>query len=572
MSVDGRVLSGTARRDRGQRTAPEGRGRSGWETARSVWMILTACASAALIYRVVAQGLHAWRSRPVGAQPPGVQWRFGWLPALGTFAPALAGAKFAAIAAWLFRRWRTRSLGSPSRSARFVVAAVVGGLAIAGAALAIGVVIHRPAAGAEGYQRDLAQVLLAGVGISVIALAGWTLTRPALRANLATALLAGATICVAAGALLLARHAQPAHGATTAWTAAGGYWETRDIIRPDGALGYNAISCPTPTACITLGDGVDSTLDTVTSTDGGSTWTAVPPATPVPVAAGTPGGFLAGVACIDQRHCVAADTQLLVTRDGGYHWRTAAVPVGYTAWAVACTTTATCVAAGSDLTAEPSPGSYVPPTPAVLVSVDGGATWSAGQLPPGMWRLAATACVSTTMCFAAGWDQARPSVGGVIFETRTGGTTWTRVATNFTLPVLNRIVCPDDNHCVALGHTGTQGIAVTTADGGNTWSTRTIQAISNLNAQIACTSTARCLIADNTSNGINVVATDDGGQTWRFVTTVANLDAFYPGPALSCPNPHTCLLGATTSNGGHGVILSGDPTGTNWQPVHTAAP
>jgi len=537
-------------------------------------MIVAAGVAVVLTDVLVALGRHVWRSRPVGVQPPGEQWRFGWLPALGVFVPALAAAVLAAVAAWMFRRWRSRPLDATSQPGRFVVASVVGGVAVAGAGLAISVIVHGPGLGLQGHQRDFVQVLLVGVGISVVILAGWTLSRPNLRVNLTTGLAAAATIALAVGAPILARHAEPTHGPATTWNAVGGYWESRDIIRPDGALSYNAISCPTSTDCLAVGSGVDNTLDTITTSDGGASWTPVtgPPGSTQIASGLVPSAFLSGVVCLDQQHCIAADDQLLATSDGGHRWAPAAVPSGFFVSSVSCTTAGTCVAVGVDASLTPPSGLYVPPTAAVHFSVDGGATWSAGQLPAGPWRLATADCVSLTVCYAAGWDLARSSRAGVIFETATSGRTWTQIAFNGGLPALSKIVCPDENHCVALGDTGSRRVALTTLDGGKTWSAYPLDPAINLNGQIACVDDTRCLIADNIDGSIGIFSTDDGGQTWRNVTTLADLNVLYPGPALTCPNADTCILGATKGNGGRGIILSSDASGTSWQTEHTATP
>ncbi len=313
----------------------------------------------------------------------------------------------------------------------------------------------------------------------------------------------------------------------------------RHHLRPDGALSYNAISCPTSTDCLAVGSGVDNTLDTITTSDGGASWTPVTEAAMIDlqIASGlVPSAFLSGVVCLDQQHCIAADDQLLATSDGGRRWAPAAVPSGFFVSSVSCTTAGTCVAVGVDASLTPPSGLYVPPTAAVHFSVDGGATWSAGQLPAGPWRLATADCVSLTVCYAAGWDLARSSASEVIFETATSGRTWTQIAFNGGLPALSKIVCPDENHCVALGDTGSRRVALTTLDGGKTWRRRApLDPAINLNGQIACVDDTRCLIADNIDGSIGIFSTDDGGQTWRNVTTLADLNVLYPGLSTDLP-------------------------------------
>ena len=504
---------------------------------------------------------------------PGVQWRFGWIRGLGFFVPALAAATLALIAAWLFRRWRSQPVRSAAPTARFVVAAVVGGFGVAGAGLAVGVVLRRPELGADTAQRDSVQALLVAVGVTITALAGWTVARHNLRPAVGGALLAVATIAFIAGAPVAARHGVATNAAVTSWASGPGFWESRIVVRSDGAFGYSVISCPTAMVCLALGAGAVGALDTVTSTDGGTTWTA----TPLPKASQRPGGetslaqFVTGLGCVDQRRCVAATPQLITTTDSGARWSPVGNAQRFLSWALACAPSTACVAVGD--TTPPSASGAPSYRPAAMFSLDGGATWSAAQLPAGNWRLSGAACTTTLVCFATGWDTTTKANSGVFFVSRNAGREWNRLPTNGDLPMLTTIACPDAVHCLALGISAGHGVAVTTGDAGSTWSQHPIGSPIRTSSQLACGGDAgRCLIAYPGLNGITISATLDGGQTWRTAAALPQVASRSFGPALACLTPGTCLLGASNADSDHGIILRSDTTGTIWKPMHTAAP
>src|SRR3974390_1157082 len=75
--------------------------------------------------------------------------------------------------------------------------------------------------------------------------------------------------------------------------------------------------------------------------------------------------------------------------------------------AVSCATgTSSCVAVGDD------GGDYA----SILVSNNGGSSWSAGTVPAGVTTLSTVSCPSATVCYAGG--------GSGILKSTNGGSTW----------------------------------------------------------------------------------------------------------------------------------------------------
>ena len=91
---------------------------------------------------------------------------------------------------------------------------------------------------------------------------------------------------------------------------------------------------------------------------------------------------------------------------------------------------ATCVAVGDD-------GSKVA---SIIVTNDGGSTWSDGAPPAGVTSLSAVSCPSATVCYAGG--------GSGIMKSTNGGSTWT--VQNDTFPVQS-VSCFTIIECTAVG-------------------------------------------------------------------------------------------------------------------------
>ncbi len=279
----------------------------------------------------------------------------------------------------------------------------------------------------------------------------------------------------------------------------GGTWATQRLR--NNAPTLTGVSCPRATVCMAVGStGTDPGAATVLTTrDGGRTWS---PSTP-------PAGAIAvtSVRCSASSRCTVLATDGMstwssTTTDFGRSWQQeGTLPAGFAgAPNLSCDVAGTCLVAG-----------FVPTTAghgqgAVAISTDGGATWAAATVPPGVGLLQSATCASATACLAAGttsttvsdvvpamgellasddgghtWTtspdvppvddvfgidcpgvtacamvgtkwQGSPPIGvGAVAESKDGGGTFLAATTAYTPVSLTALACPSAQHCVAVG-------------------------------------------------------------------------------------------------------------------------
>jgi photosystem II stability/assembly factor-like uncharacterized protein len=164
---------------------------------------------------------------------------------------------------------------------------------------------------------------------------------------------------------------------------AGRTWSTASVppVTSEGYPGAGGISCPSASQCFIVGDSLvpdgGPSGYIWNSVDGGAHWTseALPSDT----------NFLTAVSCVTEAHCVAVGggvlprggvvRSIITTSDGGQTWVSQVVPIVAAGLSgVSCSTAEECMAVGGGFaTTSPS----APLTPVVLVTHDGGGTWSA---------------------------------------------------------------------------------------------------------------------------------------------------------------------------------------------------
>jgi hypothetical protein len=265
--------------------------------------------------------------------------------------------------------------------------------------------------------------------------------------------------CSAGGQCLVAGQDVSA-GAGVALTAAGGAaWAPAVVASPSPGGEVSAISCPSATTCYAAGDyypgGFANNGTVWLSTTGGASWT------PLPASQAGPHTDLNGISCPTTATCVAvgndgntATPLVVVTNDGGATWTPAKVPVSGGLNSVSCTSTSHCVAVGGA-----NGGGWL-----VAVTFDGGTSWSATTFTALPWRAFSVAC-RTSSCVAVG------DYGTL--HSSDGGTTWTAslLPTTPLNPLLHGVACLAGGRCAAVGWNGNNGQAllVTTVDGGTTW-------------------------------------------------------------------------------------------------------
>ena len=235
--------------------------------------------------------------------------------------------------------------------------------------------------------------------------------------------------------------------------------------------------------------------------------------------------------------------------------------------AISCATTIDCMAVESG---------------EVVVTTNGGTSWTTENAPAGIGQINAISCSSATTCTVVGYGA--QSNLPVIAATTNGGTSWTNQTAPQGLLQLTGISCPSTSTCSAVG--GSSGAAapstvVTTTNGGANWTTENIPADSEGLNGISCPSTTNCVAVGDVPylGGCSpfpicptqlafVMSTTNGGTTW------SGESGSSPGPdegdsfqGVSCPSPSECMaVGSTDSPSGggrgiaEGILLSGTCT------------
>jgi photosystem II stability/assembly factor-like uncharacterized protein len=256
--------------------------------------------------------------------------------------------------------------------------------------------------------------------------------------------------------------------------------------------------------------------------------------------------------------------QIIETTNGGASWSTLSLPYGvaeteynfdiYDIAGIDCLDVNTCFATvglGSG---------------AVLVTRDGGATWSLNVFP-NSWYISGISCPDDQTCFIAGDG---PNDAGSIYATTNGGTTW--VDESASLPhqggnydTLSSISCPTDLDCFA---TGDQNMVATT-DGGQTWTFQSIPEPTGQIYAVTCTGSSSCFAASTTDSSVSILNTVDGGSQWEQQEAFSQPNDYL---GISCPTSAVCVSvgptywantqdgGATWSSGPLPVGTSGSST------------
>jgi photosystem II stability/assembly factor-like uncharacterized protein len=338
---------------------------------------------------------------------------------------------------------------------------------------------------------------------------------------------------------------------------AGGWQLLSYVSTPDWHANYVgtpplSLSCPTVTVCYMIAarpvpasgtnlPGPQFNLLEV-SRDGGASWTTL--SLPSDVSITTPLQCPKAVTTCYAAGYDAGRVVLLTTADGGLSWTARTIPGSLTGAAtLACVSDGSCV--GLFEASGWAPGYNLrAPDAKVLVTRDGGLTWSAGPPTPHGQLPDYLACSGTTCVL---FDQLitldnTQSVNGsgpltvapgtwVAWYSHDGGATWQRgrhpvaiwTMASHDLPEMGTISCSDHMHCWAamssqqIGNPGIATAFVATSDGGATWVTQplpTDRARQFIPQGMSCPTAMECYAAGSDSVGPVILTTRDGGAIW----------------------------------------------------------
>ncbi len=277
-----------------------------------------------------------------------------------------------------------------------------------------------------------------------------------------------------------------------------------------------------------------------------------------------PGGVIMAVSCPSHKVCVAigggaggaGSSFIMVSDDGGLTWSNVSANSNLgTLKAIACPSVARCVAVG---------------TKGAFVTSDGGSTWVNGKMPSGgTGYLDGVACPSVSDCTAV--VTGGMSATGAVLGTTDGGLTWSAE----TVPLvpqetldLRSIACISTVECTAVGAnnpwSGSVAVAFTTLNGGLTWSMGSLPSGIARMWSVACSSVSDCVATGNATSNFSavVLSSTDGGVTWGSDNVPTGLSRLN---AVACPSTSDCFVaGALSGATGGGAVLASTDGGHTW--------
>ncbi len=374
-----------------------------------------------------------------------------------------------------------------------------------------------------------------------------------------------AVVAIAVACFATQGTAQPGSPAATD-SAAALSWTSESL--PSGTWA-DAISCPTATDCMGVAvGGIGQTPPAVGTTNAGQSWTP----RDIPATFGISGR----ISCATTSDCEVAGRfpnpanasqalpAMLGTTDGGETWVTQPGPSSlgpqYAPFlGVSCPTASDCFASGGN--------GEVGTDQAIAATTDGGATWTAQNVPTNNGTIFDDiSCPTTTTCYAAGnneglYSGGSPGPGSEIVKSTDGGSTWVEKTIPATIPDLNTtapymldaIACPTVNVCFAGGTSFLSDYYASpllmTIDGGAHWTG--IALVLTMIAAIACTSATDCVLVGWTqSSGDGTTTTPiyqtTDGTTWFQDAAPASVSDI---ASVSCPASGVCYAGGGSANG-----------------------
>ena len=300
------------------------------------------------------------------------------------------------------------------------------------------------------------------------------------------------------------------------------------------APALTGISCPGARLCMAVGlTGSASAGIVLTTSNAGSSWRAVP----IPAGA----TVITGVECASAIDCTIIATDGTTfwsahSNDFGHTWqRGGNLPAGLQdAGSLTCVTGGSCLVTGfTTTTAGHGQG-------AIVISDDGGATWTAANVPAKTGLLQSTVCATVTSCVAAGTTSTTVSAivpaKGEVLMSQDGGRTWTRSHATPSIDDVYGISCPSPRICAVVGTKwvghpaiGTGGVAQS-RNGGNSFTAATTEYTPLPLTSLACPNVRACIgVGGDTLARIALTKTRVGAATTSNTATTRPGGAHRPG-------------------------------------------
>jgi photosystem II stability/assembly factor-like uncharacterized protein len=309
-------------------------------------------------------------------------------------------------------------------------------------------------------------------------------------------------------------------------TDEGKTWRVGRLPTTLGDSPITSVSCPTDTACMTVGGG--GTV--LVSNDGGLTWLR---RSRFAVSGQRRSPTISAMECLTATHCLAltGDDAVASTTDDGRTWHLISDvftrPFPMTATAFDCAGPSTCVVVGTDI------GPHLTTVSDVMATSDAGLTWSMVDLPQGLpGNPGDVSCPTALRCLVV-TDNLSPVVVAIALNEGHWSTS-NEGAVDPGLKLLidepgfsdNSIDCTTATRCV-VGVGGFLSFEAPadnlTQDGGSVWQSVNFGALSPLDP--VCPTPHFCMALDVNSDGFNpdsdpngvsdaVLTSTDGEESW----------------------------------------------------------
>lgn len=245
---------------------------------------------------------------------------------------------------------------------------------------------------------------------------------------------------------------------------------------------------------------------------------------------------------------------------------------------VACVTARRCWAVGST-----NATSSTPAGAAMVVTTDGGATWSVQSLPPGLGYLSGIACASTRACTAVGQVGLTDTGPGAIITTSDGGGSWALQTVPGGTTDVTAVACRRTGRCLALGVVSGRVTTLTPSISGAWAAGGALGAPSSVATALTCSDSTHCWATADQSVDVGhvigvIAATTNGGTSWILQHLPVGTGALHGIDCSSATSTTTSTIGtrisctavgttATVLGGartGQGVVLTSVNGGSGW--------